>query len=827
MNSKYAVFALAFLLTFSAIPLTHAATLGTMLPPINVDTHGPRVSTVTFEIISDDTALSLSLGSGAAQVAEWSFLLASYLNLAANNTNVATGETLGYTFDGIAFNFLHPTTSNVHFRRAISYMTDYANLQSILQDQIQATPYPMPDSVFPFMTGNEPTAYGYDLTDAATELVAAGFYPDVANLANANSTTIWCKVDGGGGRNYACPGNQNAKQTVKFQWRTDDPLRTEAATEIVAAAKSIGWLFNEYPRVGGGGSQVYTPSASSVISDGVYNPSTGYNSPAVFNMTYANSPSNTWDLYTFGWIASANFLSMGQFWNSQMCSATTDFVNIDNDTVNYYSNAIMYAKTNTAAEAAAINLALPLMQQLPYEISFYQNTLWAEYINGWTHFANIPATGPGTVGGLYYTLLNAHAAGSPTGGDLTMALHMAADAGGMNPTYGTNWVWQADLWSEFYDTPLATAPTLFRNVNGYIDYMTTSHLAAALPLNFKTPAGATIFQSISQKRITIAAGQVITYNFAKNLTWSDGVPFTAKDYLKSLLVWNEAINPKYPDLQTPLTGAMAGASGLLAAKVTGTYQIKIYVGSENIWNLANTVIPVFPEHILRYFNLDQFSTPLSSADLTLPYLQLPNSFVSGGGAKIAPTWMKYEPNMEIGTGPFTLTAFDHTTGNGMMTANPTYFRTAFWENQPTVTTGSSYTHNYNITLSVFNPSVSTNICAVGAMYIPPGGTGLCKVAGPVGLGGVPGMSAVKLGKVVQLYHCLATDANTGAEYRCQIMKGYKYSIVKGAESIYSVSIPTTGLKPLSPGNYEAVLTTHYNYLGLTRTYYEAQGFTVS
>jgi len=520
-------------------------------------------------------------------------------------------------------------------------------------------------------------------------------------------------------------------------------------------------------------------------------------------------------MYTFGWIASVSYQFQGELFNSQFLTSTVGFTLFHNDSMDYYSNKILYATTATDAQNAGIKVGLIAMQQMPYDMFFFQNTLFAAYVNGWTGYANIPTYGPGTVGGIYYTLLNIHSTTNSTGGNLNYALHQAADAGGMNPLYNTNWVWQVDIWGEVYDTPLATPPTMFTTVNSFMNYMTTGvHGYSAVPFSGLVPGGATNFQTSSHSRQKIVGGTLVTFNFAKNITWSDGTTFTAKDYLESLIAWDPAVNYNTPDLVTPSTAVLTGPSGLIAAKLAGTYGIKIYVNSSSVWNLGSVIVPVMPQHILQYFNLNHISTAVTDADLTMPFLS--QTAYTTYGAPHAPAWMTYEPNMEVGSGPFLLTAFSGSSGDGILTANPNYFRTAWYAGMPSLSIGATYTYNFNIREFIYNPTSST-YCGVGSLS-----TGYCGIVGP----SVPHVSSVKLSKVVSLYSCLTTDPNTGAIGNCKLVHiahvPKTYNIVQVAStSHYTVSIPTTGMPA---GNYEVVLTTHFSFQGLQRTWFQATGF---
>jgi hypothetical protein len=874
MDSKYAVLALTFLLTFSAISIAYSSPpTGTVLNPRQVDTHGPRISTVVFTVISSDSALESALVGGTIQAAEWTFTVASF-NSMAGNPSVYENSTAGYFWYGIAFNALHGYMNNAHFRRAIAYLTDYSYIQTTVLSGVEgtATPYVMPCAEYGFMCGNEPAAYGYSTTQASAELIATHLHPDSgADPASANSSTTWCKVPVAGGLG-PCPSGDAFSPVLVY--RSDDPLRTGVAEGLAASAAEIGLSITLEKPVLCFGCGPEGP----VISPGVYNSTTGYNSSPVFDGTVANSSSDAWDMNTYGWVTSDNYEAQAEFWNSAYVGSSINFGNFYNRTMDYDSNQVLYATTMSGAEAGAIRVGKVEMQQLPYVNAFFENTLFADYIAGWAGYANEPTTGPNSGGGLYYTLLNAHPTDSLTGGTLNLAIHQKADPSGIDPLYNTNWVWQTDLWSEFYDAPLVAPPTQFTTVNSFLNYMTTSY--SVTPYTGKILSGSFYYQAkyetsstgCGSKKAspcyyvppkTITNGEVITLNFASNITWSDGVPFTAKDYQFSLYVWDLAIKQTtQADVATPDTGLMTGTTGLIASHVTVNSKvdnISIYINSLSVWNLANVIVPVMPQHVLEYFNSDRIATIQETLDTTLPYVSdvgnltesspaNPTTHLGAITVPKAPLWMTYEPNMEVGSGPFTLTSYSETTGGGEMTANANYFRTAWWAdiNSTTnyVTAGSSYTHTYAIQEYIYNPASST-YCGVA-----PNTNGYCGITGHIS-----GESSVKTSNVVTMEYCATAPVGQFGPTNCSQVdnlngKSVTYSLVQQVScsitpapgkscpkaditsysSHYVVTIPTAAsatIGALKAGYYEVVLTATFKFQGLARTWYQATGFEIS
>ncbi|MGD0397228.1 MAG: ABC transporter substrate-binding protein [Nitrososphaerales archaeon] len=863
MDSKYTVLALAFLLTFSAIPIVYSSPpKGTVLSPSQVDTHGPRISTVVFSVISSDAALESALAGGTIQAAEWTFSVSSF-NSMAGNPNVYENTTAGYWFGGIAFNALQPYMNNAHFRRAIAYLTDYSYIQTTVLSGVlgTATPYVMPCTEYGFMCGNEPAAYGYSTTQAAIELAAAGLHPSNGGVAiapgSANSSTTWCTSGA-----LPCPSGDTFAPVLTYSPGT--PFRAALAEGLAASAEEIGFVITAKP-AGIHPGEIWSLTG---CHPGTYVPSTGYNTAPVFNgsyLAYYNNSASSWSMYAYAWVSSNSYELQAMVWNSAYACTSINFGNFYNTTMDYDSNAVLYATTVSGAETGAINLAKVEMQQLPYVSGYFTNTLYADYIAGWTGYANEPTTGPNAGGGLYYTLLNIHQTDALTGGTLNLAIHQKADQGGMNPLYNTNWIWQEDLWGEVYGTPLATPPTQFTTVNSFLNYMTTSYLVT--PYTGKIPSGSFYYQTPGWScgtncKIpkTITNGEVITLNFARNITWSDGVRFTAKDYQYSLYVWDIAGSLKIPDIVTPYSWVLTGPSGLIASHVTvgsKVDSISIYINSLSVWNPADVIVPVMPQHVLQYFNPDRITTVINTLDTTLPYVSDVGYFTqSGNGTKVptAPKWMKYEPSMEIGTGPFTLASYSESTGGGELTANVNYFRTAWFADINATTNnllaGNTYAHNFTISEYIYNPT-STTYCGVSA-----GTNGYCPITGKVS-----GESSVKVSKVVELEYCTGVSVPTGGTtcsmivnsltgkpvtynlvhhivYTCTnggtvtTTTGTKTShscptgdkLVKTYTNGYTLAVDTTGF---ARGYYEVILSTSFSFQGLSRTWYQATGFEVS
>ncbi len=359
-------------------------------------------------------------------------------------------------------------------------------------------------------------------------------------------------------------------------------------------------------------------------------------------------------------------------------------------------------------------------------------------------------------------------------------------------------MWQVDLWSEIYDSPLAFSPYQPTTALAYIpwegNYTVRSFSgmtgAAAGWFDFQT-------QNFALSAQNIAGGQVITFNLYHNMTFTDHVPVTAYDLNYSLLLNNLAAS--LPDNIAPLTGYMAGPTGLIATYISPSnpYQIQIYINSSSIWNISNVPVPIFPEHIFKYFNPDAISGATVAIDTT-QNLQGATScsgcssyWAPGVSYSNVPAWMKYLPNLEISNGPFYLKSYDSTTGSGELDRNVNYYRAAWYAGAPSVSLGTSDAFSTTIQEYIYN-------------------------AGSASLGGVsPGSNG---------YVGVSNATGTVSLWRNGVQVGSGISLTAGSGGTYTASIPTSSL---STGLYEVIVNATYIFLGLQRTWYQAEGLQVT
>jgi len=165
--------------------------------------------------------------------------------------------------------------------------------------------------------------------------------------------------------------------------------------------------------------------------------------------------------------------------------------------------------------------------------------------------------------------------------------------------------------------------------------------------------------------------------------------------------------------------------------------------------------------------------------------------------------MQYLPNLDIGSGPFYLYTYAGvTSGAGVLNANLNWDR-ANWQAiaalpANSVAKGSSFSFSETIQQFTYNPTKSTVTFGGDSGSLASGATGMIGITNATGS--------------IQLYNSKG------------VAVGSPIPLGTSTNGVYTVSIPTT---KLGAGAYEIVVTATYNFLGLARTWYQADGFTVS
>jgi len=768
MNTKYLYLFMALIaLGFSVSP---AVAQSPMLAPTQVHTHGPLINTLVFNVYTSDQNAFLALTSGQIQAMEWTLTPSMYITAQATN-NVYTNLTLSYAFDGIAFNYLMYPYSNVNFRRAIADLVDYSYLQSLYGVEAVAEPYIYEPTLFspPYASTywydpQLPYPYKYSPTNAMQELLK------VPGISYNNVTGQWTL--------YGKP------FSPVLYYRSDDPLRTDLAEQLASAAKQINLTITLKPITGiTASSIIYSPAASVVIAPGTMlaNFST---TPPQYNMTLANQ-TDTWGMYTFGWIVSWEPNYPWFFFNSQL-AGIVDFGNFFNESMDYWTDVLYWAATNiSTAQHAAWMFQKIFYQQLPYVVALWSNQIYADYVKGWTGFAQIPTNGPNEETGLYYTSLNVHPSNAPYGGTYTEALHSAPTS--LNPLYVTNWVWQVDVWQEVYDTPIGTPPWGVTS-GALMPWMGTYNVQTDVTAPIGNGSG--WWNPFNASKIV--NGEIITINFWKNDTWQDGVPLNAYDYNFSLYYWNVQ---GLSGASTPDAYASTPPYGLLATYIppNNPYEIQMYVNSTNLWNIYTLNIPVIPMHIFKYFSPSVTASSTGAMDITVPLNQISglSSYLASPNEHL-PQWMYWLPNLEVGSGPFVFQSWNKVTNVITLTRNPNYYRSAWWAWMTTEPQGTSAPFKVNIMEEIYNPTSSTfeGVAAGSTGYIPiTNATGVVEVINPA----------------------------SGQVYESEPLT----SVGNGS---YTATIPTSNL---APGTYELMVNASYTSFGHNRVWYSYSGLTVS
>ena len=879
MKSKYVVFAMVLLLTLSSSSTVLAA-VGPVLTPAQVQTNGPRVTSIEYTYYTQTSAPN-ALQTGAINSFDLTFLASSYLSL-SNSYPLQTGSTASYSFDGLQFNMLRPITNSTYFHEAISAMWNASTFNTLELEGVAGytSPALLPCQSFPtscdttgYITANDatgdifanaPSAPGYTL--ASKDLVLAGLEPENSGSAIANcgwtgatSTTTGCAygttITSATTWHRYFSANSSASPSAwvpNWVWRSSDN-RVYFSNYLVPAAAKIGLTFN---LVGDGlfGEliyYVYVPGASAVVNNGAYSstgPSCtpvatfgckGGNTAPTYN--YADEKgtvngTNIWDIYSYGYSGNPNIgLGVAEFLNDQFGNTFVNPTNVHNPQLDYLSNNVINAKTTGAAESASKKLALAQLQQLPMLNIYWQKQLWGAYINGWGGYANIPGYGPSTGGGIEYTGLNLYnscylktptsAASAQTcteganvlGGTPTIGLgDIPTPDGGMNPAYPSLSVYEADIETNIYDSPLVIGPTDFTAPAKYIDWMTTSYTVSTF--SGTIPATGTVSgQQYFDESITgagpytVSHGEAVTFNFNPNVYFSDGTHMNAYDYNFSLFAFDVACAYQLPDTVTGPSCTDTAPGGVLATSIpTGnSEQITVYFGSDTVWNLGDVLVDVIPQNVWSQFNVDGTATGVGTMDTAQsPALDLAtlSSSLSGGtcpGGTCTPdSWVYSLPNLEISTGPFqliTVSASQEATGTYKIVDNPLYYR-SFWQlaafnSSATVVKGTNYALSVTPYLWSYNSTT-------------PGCSGFSNDVCELTMGAGSGMSGTWT-VVNAAGHTIESGSLTCA-------------LAHGAETCTS----PVSTSHLSTGANHLIIDITYHYESESRTWYQSTGFGV-
>jgi ABC-type transport system substrate-binding protein len=895
MTGKYVLFAVAALLVLSSASTAFAATKP-LLSPGSVKTVGPQINSITYLVASSDTTAVTDMQAGNINAYDLSFSVADITTMTTAWTNcksttvppltagnaICTGSTPGYSFDGIDFNMLRAVVNDTHFHRAIAYLMNLTYFEDSVLEGVAgiSTNALMPCAVFAACAKTGPTydsstdnalvhavwelqairecigpftykgacaSYGPYFLTAETAVTGSTNSSDCAPLASQPAGNFnWASYSGNGCAGlvwkYAITAQGvTAGQIFYPNWVYRISLNRLAFSQIVPSeGAKIGLTF-DIP--GGFCSQWWCRhpnSGAAVIEDGKYiasGPLKGYNTAPVYNysLTVDGAIDGRWDMYSYGYSASINFVGNAELMDDAFGSTGVDATSYHNGTASYDANKIVYATTASQAVTYGRKLALDQLVNLPYLNVYFENTLYGVFANGWAGYADIPTYGPSTSAGLGYTALNVHrtcfvaglttppnTAKCPNGGNFKLGLAAAPDVpSGLNPLYSGLTVYDDDVWLNIYDSVLATPPMGFTKPAQFINWMTTKFTEKTCTTTVANPAkcvGKTAgwfdFQDgpstygTGMRALPIYKGTVYTFTFRNNIYWTDGVQMNAYDYNFSLWASGLVAPKGLPDLGTDYSAYLSGPLGLMATYInpSNPFQISVVVNSSSVWNSGNLMVPILPEHIWApYFNLDSIFGSVLTIDTSQPYALATaySNFTSGcppadtEGCHAAPTWLTNEPNLEVATGPFQLVVNNEVTGGGLLARNLMYYRN-YWQSytinaSQRVAKGTSY----DLSLPIYQYQYNATLCPTQAQNT-------CQVLmGGPGTDVTPGSGTA--------------DVVTAAG---KVLESIPLTFSGG---YITASTPTS---TLSVGPHEVIVTFTYTYLGLPRTYYEQYGFEV-
>jgi hypothetical protein len=821
-RGRYLVFGVVLLLVLGAVaPAALSATSVVIADPSQVDLHGPRIDQITYQYYDDTTA---AIASHAIMGNELSLDAASYNNF-ASDSHLTSGSTLKYDDQGIQFNMLRPVTNNTNFRRAMLYLQDFSYYQTTMLSGVAGTAVPtmMPCALYASACKNGPgqTAaeglYGaFSLLKAVNELKATESDPNPnSRLFEGNTSDITCTTDNGA----LCSnlswhvGSATGPVWVPNWIGRGSLLRHQIAVYIQSQAAKIGLDlstgYTEYVSYSQAAPFVAQQSLAAIIHDGVYNAKTGFNSAPVYNSSRSTVPGeDTWDFYSFGYGYTGTALfNDAESFNSAYGSAQANVGLFYNATVDKDTNGVIYAKTVDEAATAIGRVSLDFMQNLPWQNVYLTNDLWVVLTDSWSGYVSIPTQTPTSLTGLFYTLLNVHQNCFPstckTGGTINIGLAAKVDApGGLTPAAQFNSVYDADITGQIYDSPTITGPDQFTSPGTYTSWMVSTMNVNSYngTVTGGPNTGVFLLQSASQTAPQkIAGGQAIVMDFLPDIYFSDHVQMTAYDYNFSLYASNIALTPGLSDSANIFSGVMAGPTGLIGTYINPAkpLEITLYVNSSTVWNPTLVIVPVVPQHIFKFFNMDTAYSLSSTFDTSFNYngtIQSANGCVSCTNPKAGapPVWLTSLPNLEVGTGPFILRSWDGVGQHGILMRNPTYFRAAWSMNDSNnvVMQGNPFTFKS----SVYEWTHDSVVCASSVDHV-------CQV--PISTG----VTAV-----------LNLLDSSGASVK-------SFPLTCDSHGICSGSIPTGS--GFQPGDNELAFIANYTYLGLPRTWYQLTGESVT
>ena len=223
-------------------------------------------------------------------------------------------------------------------------------------------------------------------------------------------------------------------------------------------------------------------------------------------------------------------------------------------------------------------------------------------------------------------------------------------------------------------------------------------------------------------------------------------------------------------------------------------EITLYVNSSTVWNPTLVIVPVVPQHIFKYFNMDAAYSLTNTFDTSFNYngtIQAANGCVSCTNPKAGapPTWLTSLANLEVGTGPFVLRSWDGVGQHGQLLRNPTYYRAAWSMNDTNnkVSPGSTFTFK----ASIYEWTYDRVVCASSSDHV-------CKV--PITSGATATLNLLNSADKTLKTFPLTCDA----------------------KGVCSGPVDTT-VGGFRTGDNKLAFVAQYTYLGLARTWYQLTG----
>ena len=228
---------------------------------------------------------------------------------------------------------------------------------------------------------------------------------------------------------------------------------------------------------------------------------------------------------------------------------------------------------------------------------------------------------------------------------------------------------------------------------------------------------------------------------------------------------------------------------------------------------------------------------------------LSTSLPAAGTALPALNYLRFQTNLNLGTGPFILSCvgithdppascWDTTNGAGALDRNPFYFNSN-WAADAAVNISppALYNPTYAHVVQLYNPTALGIKCGpqplnpptAYTLTIAPGTWANCQLMAPWALGGAVGSIKVydSTGAIVRklklqhnivngLYSARTTDGVNGIPTSQATVNG------GAACAIFTIGV----CFPLASGTYEIVIQVKYSFHGVLVTWYQIDGFTV-